>query len=200
MSTQVEPINLESIKSKNIQTLPLVIHKEEKQNGENIDPLFLAYMMIFEAVKICHDTASIQAKTTQSLALAQNNLINMEGQLNFYQIHNSQLYNKKVVNQYTYGVMPGPWGPVRYKKVVGHVNKYTPAKVGQTVLENVNTKNQRIEALRDQISNKLTVLQQDSSMTETNVNSIMNEDQQDISQGASLMQMLVSLSNQISQI
>lgn len=200
MSTQVEPIKQEAIEAKNIGVLPLVVHKEEKKNGGNIDPLFLAYMMIFEAVKICHDTASIQAKTTQSLALAQNNLINMDGQLNFYQLHQSQLYNKKVVNQYKYGVMPGPWGPVRYKKVVGHVNKYTPAKVGQTALENVNTKNQRIEALRDQISNKLTVLQQDSSMTETNVNSIMNEDQQDISQGASLMQMLVSLSNQISQI
>ncbi len=69
-----------------------------------------------------------------------------------------------------------------------------------TFLQQINTHNQEIAALRNDLGDKLTVLKQDAQVSETNVNTVMNENQQCVSQGSSLMNMLVSLTQQISQI
>lgn len=69
-----------------------------------------------------------------------------------------------------------------------------------TFLQAISTQNQEISALRNDIEDKLTVMKQDAQVSETNVNTVMNENQQSISQGSSLLNMLGSLTQQISQI
>ncbi|MCH9627032.1 MAG: hypothetical protein S4CHLAM2_06660 [Chlamydiales bacterium] len=160
--------------------------KEKKQeNGSGVDPLILAYSMIFHAVQINHETASIKSKEVQANAVAQNRLIDREGAFNFYTLTKHQLFAPDVHINIWNG---------------GHYVTYAPKTVAQTDLTQLNTKNQEIAALRNQLGDKLTVLQQGSQIKETEVNTVMSEDQQAVSQGSSLMNMLVSLSNQISQI
>ncbi|MEZ5314867.1 MAG: DUF720 domain-containing protein [Chlamydiales bacterium] len=69
-----------------------------------------------------------------------------------------------------------------------------------TFLQEINTRNQKISAIRSNFENKLTVLKQNAQVSETKVNTVINESQQTISQCGNLMNMLVSLSQQVTQI
>lgn len=160
--------------------------QKKQENGSGVDPLILAYSMIFHAVQINHETASIKSKEVQANAVAQNKLIDREGVFNFYTLSKHQLFAKDVHMNI--------WNGKHY------VTYAMRTKVAQTDLTQLNTKNQEIAALRNQLGDKLTVLQQGSQIKETEVNTVMSENQQSVSQGSSLMNMLVSLSNQISQI
>ena len=153
--------------------------EEKIKKQPQIDALLLAYLCIFESVQIDRDTAQIQSKGLEASAAAQNKVIALESGVNFAELKWSQLFTKKIVSGKT---------------------KIVPKKVAQTILDNLEMQNQEVSAIRGVMEDHLTVLRQGAQVNETNLNSVMDEDQQSVQQGASLMQMLTSLTNQISRI
>lgn len=167
-------------------------------NLNGLDPLELAYIYIFESVQLGHDTAQIQAKGLEVNAAAQNKMIAQEAALKFNTFQHSQLYHKKWGD-----VM---WSKVNWKNWDGNWNdlprtyKWERNNVKQSVLDSLQFKNQEISAVRGVLEDKLNVLKQNSSIGMTQLNTVSNESQQSLSEGSSLMQMLASLTNQISRI
>lgn len=149
-----------------------------------IDPLLLAYMEIFQSVQLGHDTAQIQAKGIAANAQQQEKMINLEAGIQFVTLRWSQMFSK------VYWLSSGGGGGV----------KFVTKKISQSVLQQMQSSNQEISAVRGVIENQLTVTRQNAQVCETNLNSVVNEDQQSVQQGGSLMQMLVSLTNQVSRI
>jgi len=152
------------------------IHSTEDKKDNNpyagVDPLELAYLFIFDSVKTGRDSAQIQAKNIQNNALIQNNLIGEEAQLAFMTLRPDQLFTANGGAQ----------------------------KVAQTVLDDLQSHNQEISAVRGVMEDQLNVLRQNAQVSETNLNSNTDASQQSVQQGGSLMQMLTSLSSQISRI
>lgn len=162
-----------------------VLQDQKKEQSQSIDPLLLAYMCVFRAVQISNQTADIQAKVIQNNVNAQNQLIDLEAKFNFFTLSKSQMYNRISVI-----------GTGSFKAYV----KYTPKKVGQTELEGLTTKNQSVSAIRNTFEDKIRVLGQEVQMDETKVNTDVNNTQQSMQQGSGIMQMMLSLTNQISRI
>lgn len=183
--------------------------KDQRPNSDSIDPLLLAYMYIFESVQTGRETAQIQAKSLENNVEAQNKMIREEATKNFYVLRNSQLYNKVTKTR----VQHKTWDPgcPGTHWIPPHWNYWYTTHAIQTrwvgkkdvdpdVLAKLEENNQQISATRGIIESQITVLRQDAQIKETNLNSSIDEDQQAIQEGASLMQMLVSLTNQISKI
>ncbi len=148
---------------------------QEKGPYDKIDPLLLAYMEIFQSVQLNHQTAEIQAKSVAVNAQQQEQMINVEAGINFQTLRWSQMFTHKK-------------------------GKTVKKPVSQTDIEKLQSTNQEVSAIRGVIADKITVLRQNAQMNETNLNSVVNESQQSVQQGGSLMQMLVSLTNQVSRI
>ena len=148
---------------------------QEQGSGEKIDPLLLAYMEIFQSVQLNHQTAQIQAKAIAVNAQQQEEMINIEAGINFQTLRWSQMFTHKD----------------------GKVIEKTVSAVD---INKLQTANQEISAIRGVLADQITVLRQNAQMNETNLNSVVNESQQSVQQGGSLMQMLVSLTNQVSRI
>jgi len=149
-----------------------------------IDPLELAYLYIFESVKIGTETAQIQAKSLQYNAVQQNRLIDLEAQQNFVVLHHSDLFTQRIV--------VGPNAPT--------APQWKSKKVAATKLNNLNWQNMEISAIRGVLEDQINGLRQGAQIEETQDNTVINDAQQSIQQGGSLMQMLISLTNQISRI
>ncbi|NGX61928.1 MAG: hypothetical protein K940chlam9_01419 [Chlamydiae bacterium] len=172
-----------------------VSQAQERQQEEynNVSPIELAYLMIYESVISSHDTAQIQAKELENNAQNQNLLINEEEQFNFFSLPSDRVkwkYHKSVNAALPDG------GNIRHsgfwtKKVI---------KVGTKTIAKYQVKNQEISAIRDNFSNKLIVDRQDAQINETNMNSTINTSEQSISEGSGIMQMLNSLTNQIAKV
>src|SRR5262249_10871418 len=79
---------------------------------QGVDPLLLAYYFIYQAVLISNDSAQIQAKTMQSNASAQNELIRQEANVNFASIPASQLQQLTIK-----GTLYGHWS-MRYGQII----------------------------------------------------------------------------------
>lgn len=148
---------------------------EQGSQGQ-VDPLIFAYMEIFKSVQLDHETAVTQAKAVAVNAQQQELMIGAEANCNFQTLRWSQMFthNKK-----------------------GEILKKT---VSQTDIDKLQTANQEVSAIRGVIADQITVLRQNAQMNETNLNSVVNESQQSVQQGGSLMQMLVSLTNQVTRI
>lgn len=192
-----------------IQTIVASKGENQGSNTDQIDPLLLAYMYIFESVQTGRETAQIQAKSLENNVEVQNKLINEEATKNFYALRQSQIYNKvtktRVKHQTWDPGCPGThWIPphwnVWYTTHAIQTRWVGKKDVAPSVLANFEEKNQEVSATRGIIESQITVLRQDAQIKETGLNSSVDEDQQAIQQGASLMQMLVSLTNQISRI
>lgn len=151
--------------------------------NSGIDPLVLAYLYIFDSVQTGRDTAQIQAKEIENNATQQNNLISEEAQQNFATLKWTQLFTKVLAIKNKHGTFKT-------------VNK----KVAQKTLDVLGSHNQEISAIRSYLEDKLNVTNQYAQINETNLNDTMATSQQSVQQGGSLMQMLTSLTNQISRI
>ena len=175
-------ININKFETNNPAAALAVLEKSQgaskspgQGSGDKVDPLLLAYMEIFQSVQLSHKTAEIQAKSIAINAQQQEKMINIEAGINFQTLRWSQMFT--------------------------HKNGLSVRKtVLQTDIEKLQTHNQEISAIRGVIADQITVLRQNAQMNETNLNSVVNESQQSVQQGGSLMQMLVSLTNQISRI
>lgn len=149
-------------------------NKQKKQQG-GVDPVLIAWIQIFHSVQLGHQLANIQVNEMQKNLVAQNNTINEEQMLNFIPIPQDA-----TITMYT------PNGPIKIK-----------VKPSQALIQQITTKNQEIAALRNNKSDVLTVLKQDAQISETKINTVMNENQRTITQGSGLLNMLVGLTNQI---
>lgn len=157
----------------------------DKKNPNNQESaLLFAYMEILQSVNLNHETASIQAKELQNNAQAQENIIAQEGNFAFLTLPQSQLFTTKVELSSTGAAQ----------------NVQIPKTVSASVLQNFQEKNQVVSSVRTVFEDQLTVMRQNAQISETNLNTVMNEDQQSVQEGSSLMQMLVSLTNQITRI
>lgn len=175
--------------------------KKEKSPFSGMDPLILAYMLIFDSVQTARQSAQIQAKDIQTNALQQNSIIDKEAQLNFQTLPWSILHYQKKVQSANGSIIEHvtPWfggwpATIRYSM------KWFTKKAAATALQQFNTANQEVSAVRGVLEDKLTLLRQNSQVSETNLNSTSDEAQQSIQQGGGLMQMLVNLTSQISRI
>lgn len=166
--------------------------------GENpypgIDPVELAFLMICDSVALNHATAQIQTKALQVNAQIQEQMIDQEGQLNFVMFKHSQLFHKKKWIEWS--KFTHSW----YQNNNGHMPygyKWTPQQVHQSALFQMEAQNQETSAQRGLLENKINVAKQNAQILETQENSTVDESEQSVSQGAGLLQMLVSLTNQI---
>lgn len=89
---------------------------------------------------------------------------------------------------------------INFKTLSASAIEKMPQEERNAYLQEINTKNQEISALRSNLGNKMTVLKQDAQVSETNISTGLNENQQTMSQGSSLMNMLVSLTQQVARI
>lgn len=183
------------------------IHEvENKKRGkkQQIDALLLAYMYIFQSVQIDHESAVIQAKRIENNALEQSQLIREEGAFQFETLKHSQLYQTFYFGSAAEAVMFEKMIPhtgwVIHKTPGGRIMAYIPKTISSAVLGNMSSTNLYISAERSIMEDKLSVLRQGAQVGETNLNSVTDEDQQSVQQGAGLMQMLVNLTNQITRI
>lgn len=159
-------------------------NQQKNEPNPSVEPLLLAFMYIFQSVQISHETALIQGKAIQANALAENNLINEEAQINFITFSKSQLFTKQ------YLLTPYGHGKVVYKL----------KQLSTEIIQNWMAKNQEISAQRNLIGDLYNQKNQQNQQNETNENTVTDEDQQSVSEGSKLMSMLSSLSSQISRI
>lgn len=151
-----------------------------------VDPLELAYLMIYQAVEINHDTTKTQAKALAENAKEQNLMINKEAEMNFVTLTWNQLHRRAKINYFIFN------DPNNYK--------WVDKNPSQGVLDGMTSKNQEISAIRGVMEDKINVAKQNASVQETNLNSTSDASQQAVSQGSSIMNMLMSLTSQIARI
>ena len=166
--------------------LKAIQQADHKKFDPKIDALLLAFLYIYEAVQIHRDTAAIQAKEIKANVVDQNNLIKEEALLHFDTLLTNEMLFK--------------WGKRKHRKKGQSKFTWLPKTDDNKILENFNAFNQKIAAQRNIFGDKLTVLKQNVQVEETQINTDVNEDQESISKGSSLLRMLVSLTNQISRI
>jgi len=191
MSTEILELNNEALDDNLSVQKEAVVQKADKRKQNNLsgaDALLLAYYYILKSVQIDHETASIQAKEVQANAIAQNNLINEEAELKFNTFKKTDLFNKTLLMEW--------WANGKHGKVYTYKKKSN----FKFILHEKSEQNEKISAERSVMEDKIGELKQSAQVKETNVNTVMNEDEQSVSQGSALMNMLVSLTNQISQI
>jgi hypothetical protein len=155
---------------------------------QNLDPLIFAWMQIYKTVQINHESAITQAKLIAINAQEQEAMIHDEAQIKFQTFRRSQLFNEQqnVIN--ADGDSP-PNGIL-----------FTPKAVGQQTLNELQSNNQEITAVRGVLENQIGVLRQTGQLGETNLNSAINQGQQSIAQGAGILQMFQALTDKISRI
>lgn len=176
---------------------------EEKKGRQEIqiDALLLAYQSIYEAVQLTHQAAQTEAKGMTTNASAQNRLIDWEAGLHFQNLSHDQLFavetirDKHQINE----INPdGSGGPLYIFYTTRHVE--VPKEVAQKDLEDLEITNQQISAVRNILEDNLTLLRQGAQVSETQLNSTIDENQQGNQQGSSLLQMLIQLTERISRV
>jgi hypothetical protein len=166
---------------------PVVAPVKTSANQDGLDPLLFAYMEIYRAMQITHQTAQVNAKVLAANAASQEDLIQEEAKLHFA----------------TLGWHSGDTCPLSNISIPGVQNNLpqkTPVKIDPEKLSELELHNQEISALRSGLGNKITMRRQEAEMVETKLNTDVNECQEYMQQGIGLMQMLVSLTNQISRV
>jgi hypothetical protein len=176
---------------------------EEKKGGQEIqiDALLLAYQSIYEAVQLTHQAAQTEAKGMTTNASAQNRLIDWETGLHFQNLSHDQLFAVETIRDkhQIHEINPdGSGGPWHIFYTTRHVE--VPKEVAQKDLEDLDITNQQISAVRNVLEDNLTLLRQGAQVSETQLNSTIDENQQDNQQGSSLLQMLIQLTERISRV
>lgn len=209
----------DSIKSQEIQTPATGVENQEpkqKKDHPPVDALLLAYMFIFESVQINHQSAAVQAKQIESNASAQNKVIRDEENVNFAHFEKGQRDEKIVIITANGGrevIDAAQIGSAAFNKILRAIERgtyhgkalphskiFTTFTVKTGAMQQLQLKNQEISAVRSVMENKITVLRQSAQVGETNLNSAIDDDEQALQEGGSLMQMLNSLTQQITRI
>lgn len=189
MAQEIEQINTQALVNDIAkQDVNKAQNSQKKGQDGAVDPLFLAYLYIFESVQQNRDTVAVQAKELQVNAAQQQNMINQEATLNFNTL---KCYTMEKIEHVTAGPN-GVTSHTTYKKVKIDI---TPEK-----LADFNAKNEQVSAVRGLLADQMGTLQQDAQIKSANINTDQDADQQSISQGASIMQMAGQLAQQISRI
>lgn len=193
----ISPIHQPSEESKVQSKLILPEGSKKKEDPNSLASLTLVYKWYLESMQVTQETVRIQAKQLQVNAADVNSMVDREAQISFVEIHT------KVFEHFTDWHHGGYyWNGYTFVRDtwVTQRNVWVTQKFSQAQLEEISNANQRAEVLRNNLGDKLNVKKQDAQVLETNINTSVDAIQQSATQGASLMNMLVSLSNQISQI
>ena len=183
--------------------------KKDKDPAQPADPLLLAYMMIYSSVIVSSNSAAIDSKALQVNANIQDNLIRQEqafgfSVINTFEIDKDCLAEFKNVAPSAYAMLEmfflkNSQIPQSKKDQLYSAIEKDP-KVLQLVLDEKQMKNNSIESIRGTFEDKLNVAKQTAQVMETNTNTVINETGTDIQKGSSIMQMLLSITNQIGAI
>ncbi len=157
------------------------------------DPLILAYMAIFEAVQINNQSAQVTAKQLQANAYAQSKKIAEENAMNFVLFRWSQLFSRRLTLWLKQKPNGGPTYVIKNYRIVSK-------KMGNQTLDNFQSQNQEVSAIRAVMEDQISLLRQSGQIYMTNENTTIDEGQQAIQEGSSLAQMLASLTNQIARV
>ena len=144
---------------------------------QGVNPLMIAYLQLLKAVRTGQETATIHAKGLEINAAAQNSLIKEQELVNFISIKGEHV---------TVMSASGP----SYTKVI-----YKTKEINEVMIEN-----EEISAVRGYFSEEITQKRQGAQLETTEENSVINKVQQTISESAGLMQMLMSLTNQVTRV
>ncbi|MCC5832875.1 MAG: DUF720 domain-containing protein [Chlamydiales bacterium] len=161
---------------------PVNNKEKKKQKLGSIDPLLLAYLEIVNSVKVGQEAARAKTKELNANVNAQQDLINQEAYLNFTTVSEADLNG------------------LQDRLSLSHKSSTYIQNAKNQFLECKQMYNQRISAMRDFLGDKLTMLKQNNQLCDTKLNSVISEDQQCVSEGSGLMNMLRSLTQQISHV
>jgi hypothetical protein len=174
--------------------------KDKKDNQQTeVAAIELAYLSIFNSIQTKQDTSHILAKDMQNKAATADNLIRQEAQLHFVTLPEM---NDKQLAQKVISALHLPNADQLNQLVQDGVVKFDnlDPKATQAMLSDMESQNMKVSAIRSVLEDQIGMVRQSSQVAATNLNSIVCESQQSIQEDGNLMQMLASLSNQISRI
>lgn len=172
------------------------LDKSSQSNISPTDTLLLVIMSIMDAVNIGQERANLQAKQLCVNANAQMSLNNQAQGIAIVAITENEAYQIKTVKIKHSNQTMGDRG------FVNHHVWYTTQKqkIAQpNAVEQIQTQNQKNESLRDGISNQVLLLRQIAQVGESQINSTMDTDQQSVSMAAGILQLLITITNQVTQ-
>lgn len=175
--------------------------------------LLLAYLIMYLTLRTSHDTDRIDAKKIEYNDHIQRLKIRQEAQEKFETISRDQVDKEEMIIggfPFVKSVAKYPQLYHKLKELIAE-GKIKPgfvkfvwiqktAKALNNILTKLQNKNQIVAAERNIMEDQLNVTRQGAQVAETNLNSAVNQTEQTLHQGSSLMQMLMSLTNQISRI
>jgi hypothetical protein len=198
------------------ENLKAVIPTKEvppKEDPPAPDAIYLAYSMLLKLVNTAHQTALIEAKELRSNAAAQNRLIGQEAAANFQNFTHKQLFSTQHIQDRHVkfitipnnngcgpdGMQPG--GGFEQEKVwyTTHI-QVVARNPDRKDMDSLEANNQETSAIRGVLESRLGLLRQGGSISETNMNSTVDEDQQTTQAGSGLMDLVEQLTGQIMKI
>lgn len=186
----------------NIQIQPNKKGKAERAEakapvqGPQMDAIFLAYFALVEAVNVQQRTIQIQAKGLDQNAQEQAKHIASEADLRNVIITDKMIYD--LVKKSSSDDL-GQFGPDQ-----APVNNYVPPQYVEVLnnqkLEVLQDYNIRVSNLRDGVTNQLVLLRQKGSVTQALLGSGLDNDSQTLQALIAVLQLIVTLSNQATQL
>lgn len=157
-----------------------------------LDPLYLAYFYLLEATNITTESTLLHVKQLNQNAAAQQRLDNEAAALQWFYLPALQSHKKRVCvgTRTSWSLTANGQNEVDkhykvYKTEVTHPN--------QTAVAQAQAQNQQVSAERQQMSQKLMVLQQNAQIGENYVNSISDEAANDRNMAANILHAIEDL-------
>lgn len=177
-----------------------------KKNEQQLDATIIAYMMILEAVKIQRDSAELQSSYLEANAQAQQQLIDEQSQLQYKDVERSALYHT-VYDEYDSKYYSSISGGSSHASAESMSKMGTSAKIlgsheelkddADITLRTLELENQLVAQKISFIDDKFSLARQRAQLSETDLNTDINKNQQAVQEGSSLLQMLTSLTQLI---
>ncbi len=166
----------------------------EHKGAPQVDVMALAYYYLVQAATTTSESALVQAKQTKANGLAQQALNKEAAALQWYYVPNLKSTKHKTYIPHTHW----SWNPFKhggfhyttYQKVTWTTHK------NQVTVTNDQSKNEQVAAERQTLTQKMGVLQQLASVSETHINTISDESTQTMQESSQLLQIIQSLTFQ----
>lgn len=181
--------------------------KQKSEDQIDPNPMFLAWIMIFESIQNSQRNVVIQEKELQANAAAQQGVLNREEAIKPADIQ------AKTVQQVMVNTPIGHWktekinvggriitiGPFWVTTNLKHL-KMVDCDISNTQIQLKMVRNQGLAAERNELGDKVSLLRQGAQVVETNMSVSIQTITQEISASSSLLSNLVSLGDRISRM
>lgn len=208
-----EKVELISNKSEDVRHVRDLKHLEmpleAKNDGQECDPLILAYCYIFESISILHDNARLKVKASEALQAVQDDKIRKEERAPLIQIKQTDLVqlaeDDKLYETITVKVKDKPFGrcaKVGYhmthkRKTIDAISLEKRQNAKRQLLDKFSSDQETQTAMREVAEDQLSAIRQRDQGLQTDINTNVDESVQGMQQDSAIANMLSAITDKI---